>query len=92
MVNRLEVPIRVTVMDPWSGNSIEELFTVERTEDEKNLPPNIVDLSVQVMPGGLVRLFIDARDPNNDRLAAQVHGEMVYEQASGNLSGAESSI
>ena len=35
MVNRLEVPIRVTVMDPWSGNSIEELFTVERTEDEK---------------------------------------------------------
>ena len=38
------------------------------------------------MPGGLVRLFIDARDPNNDRLAAQVHwGDGVSEQASGQL-------
>jgi hypothetical protein len=78
------IPVRVFVQDPWSGVVFEELFTVVRVEDDKNLAPEIVELSAQIMPGGQVHLLVDARDPNGDRMVAEVTwGDETSESISG---------
>lgn len=78
--------VRIFVTDPWSGSVYEELYTVVRLEDDKNLAPNIVELSAQIMPGGQVHLLIDARDPNGDRMVADVAwGDDSSDSVSGQL-------
>jgi hypothetical protein len=80
------IPVRIFVHEAWSGTVYDELYTVVRPEDDKNLAPEIVDLSVQVMPGGQVQLLIDARDHNGDRMVATVDwGDDMVDEVSGQL-------
>lgn len=67
-----EVPLRVYVTDPWSGITIDERFVVRADTENKNLGPEIIDLSAQIMPGGMVQLTVDARDVNDDRLTLNI--------------------
>ncbi|MBV70676.1 MAG: hypothetical protein CMH52_04935 [Myxococcales bacterium] len=66
-------PVGVRVLDPWSNRHIDAVYVVgDDRVGTPNLAPQINSVVVDVAPGGLAKLRVDASDPEGGELTVTV--------------------
>lgn len=87
-----EYRTRAQVTDTWSGATVEAELVVGRpggdNPNDRNLPPSIDDLRVEMGPAGQATVRVSASDPEGGAVALQIHfGDEADPEASVELLG-----
>ncbi|MEE2758175.1 MAG: PKD domain-containing protein [Myxococcota bacterium] len=62
-------PVGIRVLDPWSNRHVDGVYVVgDDRVGTPNLPPQINSVAIDVAPGGVAKLRVDAFDPEGGEL------------------------